>query len=152
MGLGMGVSALPENWSPVCFDHTNGQVIIPCRNESVVSIPFVVPDPDVLSIFTMSQKSASFSIQAFGAGWGTVIFLFWFIVTEETSFQWGYLNILSQNALLMYMLRDKTFDTTRDIIPRDSPYWMVTFVLIISWFLNWMVATYLARNKLILRL
>ena len=152
MGLGMGMSALPENWSPVCFDHANSQVVIACRNASVVGIPFVVPDPDYMSIFTMSQRSASFSIQAFGAGWATTIFLGWFILTEETRFDWAYLNILSQNALLMYMLRDKTFDTTRDIFPRDSPYWMTPFVLIVSWFLNWMVATYLARNKLILRL
>ncbi len=59
--LGYLVSSIPASWSPICFS-INGTVIV-CPNTSLPSIPFVPPQVDVISMWTMSQRTASLSIQ-----------------------------------------------------------------------------------------
>jgi hypothetical protein len=59
--LGYLVSSIPASWSPTCFS-INGTVIV-CPDRSLPSIPFVPPQVDVISMWTMSQRMASLSIQ-----------------------------------------------------------------------------------------
>ena len=54
IGAGIGYSAMPQDWSPVCFLAAagSGWPTVPCSDSRVVSIPFVMPDPPVVSMFS----------------------------------------------------------------------------------------------------
>ena len=99
----------------------------------------------------MSQWAASFSIQAFGAGMAVAVYAVIYLLAEEFGWTWGPLNVLSQNALLLYMLRRPVFNLIRGIFPSDGPLWLVPILVALSLILNFTVAYYLKRNKLFLR-
>lgn len=55
------ISCIPASWSPVCYSVKTGQSIA-CPNISLPSIPFVTPETDVVSMWTMSHRLATLSI------------------------------------------------------------------------------------------
>ena len=207
MGAGVAYSTMPQSWSPVCFLVGPGWPVMPCSESGVVSIPFVMPDPPIISMFStslrsalacpprapgptltpcpirpwptgsidrstvgrrpgfaggariwrhpsiaMSQWAASFSMQAFSAGMTVAVYAVFYVLAEELGITWSPLNVLSQNALLLYMLRRSVFNLIRGIFPPDCPAGMVVVLVTLSLLLNFTIAYYLKRNKLFLRI
>ena len=128
-----------------------GRPAVPCAPYGIVNVPFVMPDPPYISMFSMSQWSSSFSMQAFGAGWGVLVYTVFYVLADELGAAWSLLTVLSQNALLHYMLRDFVFTFIRDIFPSDAPLWMICVLVPLSLLLNLSLAYYLKRNSLYLR-
>ena len=152
MGAGVAYTTIRQDLSPVCFDlGTAGRPAVPCAPYGIVNVPFVMPDPPYISMFSMSQWSSSFSMQAFGAGWGVLVYTVFYVLADELGAAWSLLTVLSQNALLHYMLRDFVFTFIRDIFPSDAPLWMICVLVPLSLLLNLSLAYYLKRNSLYLR-
>ena len=151
MAAGIAFSAIWQSLSPACYIKYDRSVFVPCLDGSYPSWPFVVPSIDTVSMFTMSQPSATFTIQLFGAGWAIVpAFLGCFIVADLFGHSFNVLNVLSYNALLMYILCDLGNTLAASIIPYDSPAWLVIVALAISLTVNLTIAYYLRRHNLYL--
>jgi hypothetical protein len=55
------ISCIPASWSPICYTTKNNDPIV-CPNMSLPSVPFVEPQMDVVSMWTMSQRLVTPSI------------------------------------------------------------------------------------------
>ncbi len=60
--LGYFISSIPASWSPICYTTKNDDPIV-CPNMSLPSVPFVAPQIDVVSMWTMSHRLATLSIR-----------------------------------------------------------------------------------------
>jgi len=147
MSFGIGLSALPQSWSPVCLDFANGRASVPCPSDAgVVSLPFSQYNP-IVSVFSFSMPKSTFTYQIFGIGWSIVVYLVFFIASDIFGLTWSFFNVLSATALQMYIFNDYGFGFTDGIIPSDSPAWCALLFLPISLLININIAYFLFNNK-----
>lgn len=173
MAAGYLLTLPPQSSSPVCFA-TSSRLPVPCVDASVPSVPFVQPSPDVISMWTMSHRSASISIQLFASGYAVAIFSASWLASDVAGLQSQFLTILSTHSLLVYILRDYAFKFVIKIselrsevsllrgsvsrvalihaVPIDSPLFMAVPALVISLLINVNMVYYLHRNRINLRL
>ena len=150
MVTGMLLSLPPQDSSPGCI-HDSRQPVS-CADGPVLSLPFIQPTPDTISMWSMSLRTASVSFQFFGSGYAVGIFAFAWLLSDVAKVQVPFLTLLSEHSLIMYILRDLGFAFVEKIVPSDSPLFMMVPALVISLLINVNVVYYLKRHSINLRL
>lgn len=80
------------------------------------------------------------------------MYLFWFILAEYYNVQFKFLNILSKHSLLLYILNDYATKLATNIVPNDSPLYMMPVLVLIGLGGDILIIKFLEMNNISVRL
>jgi hypothetical protein len=136
----------------------------------------VAPEIDVVSMWTMSQRFVSLSINLAVSDffrmeeggkyilvllsffillgyWFTLpVYLFWFILSEVYHVQFTFLNRLSTRSLLMYILIPYELQLASRIVPKHSALFMMSVLFMIGFSADILILRFLEANNINVRL
>ncbi|MGL6072612.1 MAG: hypothetical protein ACRC8S_00495 [Fimbriiglobus sp.] len=108
--------------------------------------------PPTNDLFSMSQRSGSFTYPLFGAGLSLVGFAFCLILCEWRGWQLGIFRTLGTNALAAYILHEIVSNAIRPFVPKDSPLGYIAVALLVYVGVCWGTMRALEKQKLFLKL
>ena len=148
LAIGYLLSCIPQG--PICYSSANMSQRADCTeinsfSDIWVPPPFFKPTRTVVSIPTMSQRSGSISYMFGSAGICILLYVACFIVSDVLALVIPYLVLLSQHALLVFMVRDQLIENAATMWPSNTPWWaqilgqlqiLIGFQLILRWLSN----------------
>lgn len=121
---------------------------------AVIEPPLVPVDakPPTNDLFTMSQRSGSFTYPLFGAGWSLLLFAAAVWLCDRRGLEFGIFRTLGSNALAGYILHGLVNDAVRPFVPKDAPLWFVLIGVAVYGGVCLVAMRGLEKRKLILKL
>jgi hypothetical protein len=86
------------------------------------------------------------------SGIGFITFLLFYVVNDVYRIEIPHLTILGMNPLLLYIVQDILIELHRNILPSTAPLWQALTGFVVIYSLCYLVAHYLWRNKMIIKL
>ena len=108
--------------------------------------------PPTNDLFTMSQRSGSFTYPLFGAGWSLVLFAVAIWLCDRCGLSLGVFRTLGNNALAGYILHGLVDAAVKPFVPKNAPLWYVFVGLAVYGAVCLVAMRGLERRKLILKL
>ena len=99
-----------------------------------------------------SQRSMSIAYPILASGIGFLTFLLFYYVNDIKNIEVPHLTILGINPLLLYILQCVLIGMHGAILPSDAPLWQALSGFVVIYLLCYLVAHYLWRNKMIIKL
>ncbi len=99
-----------------------------------------------------SQRSMSIAYPILSSGIGFLTFLLFYVINDLYKIELPHLTILGINPLLIYILQCILIDMHGSILPSNAPLWQAITGFTVIYLLCYLVAHYLWRNKMIIKL
>lgn len=99
-----------------------------------------------------SQRSMSIAYPLFSSGIGFLTFLAFYFVNDMKSIEIPHLTVLGINPLLVYILQTILIGMHGSLLPSDAPLWQAIFGFLAIYLLCYLVARYLYRSKMVIKL
>ncbi len=99
-----------------------------------------------------SQRSMSMAYPILASGIGFLTFLFFYYVNDLKNIDIPHLSILGINPLLLYILQFVLIEMHGSVLPSEAPLWQAISGFVVIYLLCYLVAHYLWRNKMIIKL
>lgn len=117
-------------------------------------LPFahVEVEPPDDNLFTMSQRSGSFTYLIFGAGISLAVYALFVAICDIGGHQLGVFRTLGVNALAGYILHGFIDNALSPFVPRDVPGGVLVIATVVYLWLCYVFLRYLEKNKLFFRL
>jgi predicted acyltransferase len=132
MAVGYGLSCAAGRWPPP---------------------PFVPPPSgNVVSLWTMSQRTGSASYLTFAAGFSLAVYAVFVLLCDRWKAQSSLFRVFGQNALAAYIIHPLVAGAVKPYVPNDAPGWYVAAGLGLYFAICALFNRYLAEHKLFLRL
>ena len=103
-------------------------------------------------VWQFSQRSMSMAYPIFASGVGFLTYLFFYFLNDIKKIEIPHLTILGINPLLLYIVQNILIDMHGKILPANAPLWQALSGFVIIYALCYLVAHYLWRNKMIIKL
>jgi predicted acyltransferase len=103
-------------------------------------------------VWQFSQRSMSMAYPIFATGLGFLTFLFFHIVNDIYKIELPHFTVLGINPLLLYIIQSVLIAIHGSLIPSNAPLWQALSGFIVIYMLCYLVAHYLWRNKIIIKL
>jgi predicted acyltransferase len=99
-----------------------------------------------------SQRSMSMAYPIFASGLGFLTFLVFYIINDIYKIEIPHLTILGINPLLLYIVQNILIDLHGNVLPSNAPLWQAISGFVIIYTLCYLVAHYLWRNKMVIKI
>jgi predicted acyltransferase len=103
-------------------------------------------------VWEFSQRSMSMAYPILASGIGFITFLLFYVVNDVYRIEIPHLTILGMNPLLLYIVQDILIELHGNILPSTAPLWQALTGFVVIYSLCYLVAHYLWRNKMIIKL
>lgn len=103
-------------------------------------------------VWQFSQRSMSMAYPMFSSGLGFITFLFFYLVNDVHKIELPHFTILGINPLLIYIVQSVLIAIHGSLLPSKAPLWMALSGFVVIYSLCYLVAHYLWRNKIIIKL
>ena len=103
-------------------------------------------------VWQFSQRSMSMAYPILSSGIGFLTFLLFFIVNDLKKIELPHLTILGVNPLLLYIVQEVLIDMHGKILPATAPVWKALCGFAIIYTLCYLVARYLWRNEIVVKI
>jgi hypothetical protein len=110
------------------------------------------PDMRYLNLWTMSQRSGSWSYTLFGGGIAMVLMALMMVVCDRWGWQLGVFRTLGVNALFGYILHGMVNSAVKPFVPNDAPLWYVAAGFAVSFGISYLVLRTIEKQKIFFRL
>jgi len=156
-GLSLCLMSLAYAWScmpqgPVCYSPINARLRVNCTRDNALVPPPFFPPTDPISVWNMSQRSATLPYTIFSAALSIPLYLIFFIVGDVFKKQWKPLSIFGMQALFIYMYRGNIGDSLKKLVPEDSPIWLIVLKQVAYVGLAYIMSWWLCANNIFFRL
>ncbi len=99
-----------------------------------------------------SQRSMSVAYPIFASGLGFLTYLFFYLLNDVKKIEIPHLTILGINPLLLYIVQNILIDLHGNILPSNAPLWKALSGFVFIYSLCYLVAHYLWRNKMVVKI
>jgi predicted acyltransferase len=99
-----------------------------------------------------SQRSMSIAYPIFASGLGFLTFLLFYILNDIKKIELPHLTILGINPLLLYILQEALIEIHEKDLPSNAPLWKALSGFLVIYLICYLVAHYLWRNKMVIKL
>ncbi|MEI7830604.1 MAG: hypothetical protein WCI31_12585 [Prolixibacteraceae bacterium] len=103
-------------------------------------------------VWQFSQRSMSIAYPILSSGIGFITFLLFYFVNDIFKIEIPHLTILGINPLLIYIVQNILIDLHGSVLPSAAPLWQALLGFIIIYMLCYLVAHYLWRNKMMVKI
>jgi predicted acyltransferase len=100
---------------------------------------------EVITLWTMSQRTGSVSYLTFGTGFSIFVLALCYVIFGQTR-QVGIFRTLGSNALVAYIVHGMAIDAVAMIMPRDGPLWSVMLGLCVVMGVTWLICYSLEKK------
>ena len=105
---------------------------------------------DVVTLWTMSQRTGSVSYLTFGAGFSLAVLVVCVLIFGDER-QIGLFRTLGSNALAAYIVQGMAINAVHKLVPTDAPVVAVVGGVILVMGITWIVCRYLEKRGWYLR-
>jgi predicted acyltransferase len=99
-----------------------------------------------------SQRSMTMAYPLFSSGIGFLVFLAFYFVNDLKNIEIPHLTVLGVNPLLLYILQCVLIGMHGSLLPPEAPLWQAISGFVAIYLLCYLVAHYLWRNKMVIKL
>lgn len=99
-----------------------------------------------------SQRSMSIAYPVLASGIGFLVFLGFYLLNDVYRLELPHLTVLGLNPLLIYILQCVLIGMYGSYLPSDAPLWQALSGFLVIYALCYLVAHYLWRNKIVVKL
>ena len=99
-----------------------------------------------------SQRSMSIAYPVLASGIGFLVFLGFYLLNDVYRVELPHLTVLGVNPLLIYILQCVLIGMYGSYLPSDAPLWQALSGFLVIYALCYLVAHYLWRNKIVVKL
>ena len=103
-------------------------------------------------VWQFSQRSMSMAYPIFASGLGFITFLFFYLVNDVYKIELPHFTVLGINPLLLYVIQSILIALHGSLLPSKAPLWQALSGFVVIYMLCYLVAHYLWRNKMIIKL
>ena len=103
-------------------------------------------------VWQFSQRSMSMAYPILSSGIGFLTFLIFYVVNDLKKIELPHLTILGVNPLLLYIVQEVLIDMHGKILPSKAPVWQALCGFAIIYSLCYLVARYLWRNQIVVKI
>jgi predicted acyltransferase len=103
-------------------------------------------------VWQFSQRSMSIAYPILSSGIGFLTFLIFYFVNDIYKIEIPHLTVLGINPLLIYIVQNILIDLHGSVLPTGAPLWQALSGFIIIYLLCYLVAHYLWRNKMLVKI
>lgn len=103
-------------------------------------------------VWQFSQRSMSMAYPILSSGIGFLTFLLFYMVNDLYKKELPHLTILGINPLLLYIVQNILIDLHGDVLPANAPLWQAISGFVIIYTLCYLVAHYLWRTKMVVKI
>jgi predicted acyltransferase len=103
-------------------------------------------------VWQFSQRSMSIAYPILSSGIGFLTFLIFYFVNDIYKIEIPHLTVLGINPLLIYIVQNILIDLHGSVLPSAAPLWQALSGFIIIYLLCYLVAHYLWRNKMLVKI
>jgi predicted acyltransferase len=103
-------------------------------------------------IWQFSQRSMSIAYPILASGIGFLTFLVFYLLNDVYKIELPHLTILGINPLLLYIVQNILIDLHGNVLPSGAPLWQALSGFVVIYSLCYLVAHYLWRNKMVVKL
>jgi predicted acyltransferase len=103
-------------------------------------------------VWQFSQRSMSMAYPILSSGIGFLTFLLFYVVNDLYKIELPHLTILGINPLLIYIVQNILIDLHGNVLPSSAPLWQALSGFVIVYTLCYLVAHYLWRNKMVVKI
>ena len=103
-------------------------------------------------VWQFSQRSMSMAYPILASGIGFITFLLFYIVNDIYKIEIPHLTILGINPLLLYILHNILINLHGSVLSSNAPVWQALSGFIVIYALCYLVAHYLWRNKMVVKI
>jgi len=103
-------------------------------------------------VWQFSQRSMSMAYPILASGIGFLTYLLFYVVNDLYKIEIPHLTILGINPLLLYIVQNILIDLHGNVLPSSAPLWQALSGFVIIYSLCYLVARYLCRNKIVVKI
>jgi predicted acyltransferase len=104
------------------------------------------------SLWQFSQRSMTMSYPIFASGLSFVTFVLFYWLADIKKIQIPHLTILGMNPLVIYIVQQVLLEFHGDLLSKTAPLWQALCGFVIIYLLCYIVARYMAKNKLVVKI
>jgi predicted acyltransferase len=103
-------------------------------------------------VWQFSQRSMSMAYPILASGIGFLTFMLFYLINDRYKIELPHLTILGINPLLLYIVQNILIDLHGNVLPSNALLWQALAGFVIIYTLCYLVAHYMWRNKMIIKL
>jgi predicted acyltransferase len=105
-----------------------------------------------MEIWQFSQKSMTIAYPLLSSGLSFVVFVAFYWLADLKKINFPHLTILGMNPLIMYIVQNVLIEFHGNYLKRDSSIWLALTGFVLIYAVCYIVARYLNRNKLFIKI
>ena len=99
-----------------------------------------------------SQRSMSIAYPILSSGIGFITFLLFYVVNDIKKIEIPHLTVLGMNPLLLYIVQNILIALHGGVLPSNAPLWQALTGFLVIYLLCYLVAHYMWRNKMVVKI
>ena len=103
-------------------------------------------------VWQFSQRSMSMAYPILASGIGFLTFLLFYLLNDVSKIELPHLTILGVNPLLIYIVQEVLIEMHGKLLDSKAPVWQALCGFAIIYTLCYLVARYLWRNKIVVKI
>ena len=103
-------------------------------------------------VWQFSQRSMSMAYPILASGIGFITFLLFYVMNDIYKIEIPHLTILGINPLLLYIVQNILINLHGNVLPSSAPLWQALSGFVVIYTLCYLVAHYLWRNKIVVKI
>jgi len=103
-------------------------------------------------IWEFSQRSMTIAYPLFASGLSMLTFLAFYLIADRWKWKIPHMATLGINPLVIYILQGVLLQFFGSYYPKDAAFWQASLGFMLIYAMCYLVARYLERNKLIIKL
>jgi hypothetical protein len=103
-------------------------------------------------VWQFSQRSMTIAYPILSTGIGFLTFLFFYLINDISKIEIPNLTILGVNPLLLYIVQNILIDLHGNVLSSNASIWQALSGFVIIYSLCYLVAHYLWRNKMVIKI
>ena len=103
-------------------------------------------------LWQFSQRSMTMAYPIFATGISFVVFVFFYWLADIKKIEIPHLTLLGMNPLILYILQNVLIEYHGEYLNRNSPVWIALCGFIVIYLICFVVARYMYRNKLYVKI
>ena len=105
-----------------------------------------------MELWEMSQRSMTIAYPLFSAGLSVLTFLAFYIIADMRKIKVPHMAILGMNPLVIYIIQQVLISFYGDLLPKSAHWAMAILGFLIIYFMCYLIARYLYRNKYFIKI
>jgi predicted acyltransferase len=104
------------------------------------------------SLWQFSQRSMTMAYPLFASGLSYAVFVLFFWLADLKKIEIPHLTVLGMNPLILYLVQNVLIELRGDLLDRNAPLWQALSGAMVIYLICFIVARYMVRNKVIVKI